>query len=82
VATQRDASEIRAEIEQARDQLAVTVDQLAVRLAPKRLVDDVKTSLKQKAMTPQGKAVLGGAGLLLGVLMIRNLRRSRRAAKA
>ncbi|HEX8094692.1 DUF3618 domain-containing protein [Jatrophihabitans sp.] len=78
MATQRDASEIRSEIEQARDQLAVTVDQLADRLAPKRLVDDVKTSLKQKALTPQGKAVLGGAGLLLSVLMIRNLRRSRR----
>jgi F0F1-type ATP synthase membrane subunit b/b' len=78
VATQRDASEIRRDIEQARDQLAVTVDQLADRLAPKRLVDDVKTTLKQKALTPQGKAVLGGTGLLLGVLMIRNLRRSRR----
>ena len=78
MATQRDASEIRAEIEQARDQLAVAVDQLADRLAPKRLVDDVKTSLKQKALTPQGKAVIGGAGLLLSVLMIRNLRRSRR----
>jgi hypothetical protein len=78
VATQRDASVIRSEIEQARDQLATTVDQLAERLAPKRLVDDVKTTLKEKALTPQGKAVLGGAGLLLSVLMIRNLRRSRR----
>jgi hypothetical protein len=78
VATQRDASDIRAEIEQARDQLAVTVDQLAGRLAPKRLVDDAKMTLKQKAMTPEGKAVLGGAGFLLSVLMIRNLRRSRR----
>jgi F0F1-type ATP synthase membrane subunit b/b' len=78
VATQRDASEIRAEIEQARDQLAITVDQLADRLAPKRLMDDVKTTLKQKALTPQGKAVLGGTGLLLSVMMIRNLRRSRR----
>ena len=78
MATQRDASEIRAEIEQARDQLAVAVDQLADRLAPKRLVEDAKTSLKQKALTPQGKAVIGGTGLLLTVLMIRNLRRSRR----
>jgi hypothetical protein len=78
VATQRDASEIRAEIEQARDQLAVTVDQLADRLAPKRLVDDVKQTLKEKALTPQGKAVISGAGLLLSVLMIRNVRRSRR----
>ena len=78
MATQRDASEIRAEIEQARDQLAITVDQLAERLAPKRIIDDVKTTLKEKAQTPQGKAVLGGAGLLLTVLMIRNLRRSHR----
>jgi uncharacterized protein DUF3618 len=78
VATQREASQIRAEIEQARDQLAVTVDQLADRLAPKRLINDVKTTVKQKALTPQGKAVIGGAGLLLSVLMIRNLRRSRR----
>jgi F0F1-type ATP synthase membrane subunit b/b' len=78
VATQRDASEIRREIEQARDQLAGTVDQLADRLAPKRLVEDAKTTLKEKALTPQGKAVLGGTGLLLGLLLIRNLRRSRR----
>jgi len=78
VATQRDASEIRAEIESARDQLAVTVDQLADRLAPKRLVDDVKTTLKEKALTPQGKAIIGGTALLLSVLMIRNLRHSRR----
>lgn len=78
MATQRDASQIRAEIEQARDQLAVTVDQLAVRLAPKKLVDDAKTTLKQKALTPEGKAVISGAGLLLSVMMIRNLRRSRR----
>jgi Protein of unknown function (DUF3618) len=78
VASQRDASDIRAEIEQARDQLAIAVDQLADRLAPKRLVDDAKTTLKQKAATPQGKAVIGGAGLLLSLLVIRNLRRSRR----
>ena len=58
MATQRDASEIRTEIEQARDQLATTVDQLADRLAPKRLVDDAKTTLKQKADDPAGQ---GGA---------------------
>lgn len=78
MATQRDASDIRTEIEQARDQLAIAVDQLADRLAPSRLVDDAKTTLRQKADTPQGKAVIGGAALLLGLLVIRNLRRSRR----
>lgn len=78
MATQRDASEIRAEIEKARDQLAGTVDQLAVRLAPQRLADDLKSKLKQKATSPAGKAVLAGTGLLLTVLVIRNLRHSRR----
>jgi hypothetical protein len=34
VAVERDVTQIRTEIEQARDQLAVTVDQLADRLAP------------------------------------------------
>jgi F0F1-type ATP synthase membrane subunit b/b' len=78
VATQREAAEIRAEIESARDRLAVSVDQLATRLAPAQLVDNVKTTAKQKAMTPAGKAVLGTAGVLLTLLVIRNLRRSRR----
>lgn len=78
MATQREAAEIRAEIESARDRLAVSVDQLATRLAPAQLVDNVKTTAKQKAMTPAGKAVLGTAGVLLTLLVIRNLRRSRR----
>ncbi len=78
MATQRDARDIRAEIEQARDQLAVTVDQLADRLAPQRLLDDLKATLKEKAATPVGKAVIGGGGLLLSLLVVRNLRRTRR----
>ncbi|MGI8666918.1 MAG: DUF3618 domain-containing protein [Jatrophihabitans sp.] len=79
MATQREAAEIRAEIESARDRLAVTVDQLADRLAPARLVDEAKSTVIQKVTSPAGKAVLGGAGLLLGLLVIRNLRRSRRS---
>lgn len=74
---ERDAAEIRAEIEQARDKLAGSVDQLAERLAPQRLVDEAKTSLKEKATSPVGMAVIGGAGLLLTLLVIRNLRNSR-----
>ena len=82
MATQRDASEIRAEIERARDQLAVSVDQLADRLAPKRLADDIKASLKEKANTPAGKAVLAGAGLLVTLMVVRNLRRTRRSVRS
>jgi F0F1-type ATP synthase membrane subunit b/b' len=75
---EREAAEIRADIEQARNQLASSVDQLTDRLAPQRLVEETKLSIKQKAMSPAGKAVLGGAGVLLTLLVIRNLRRSRR----
>jgi F0F1-type ATP synthase membrane subunit b/b' len=78
VATQREAAEIRAEIESARDRLAVSVDQLADRLAPAQLMDNVKTSAKQKALSPTGKAVLGAAAVLLTLIAIRNLRKSRR----
>jgi len=85
VAAQRDAVEIRAELESARNRLAVSVDQLTERLAPARLVDEAKADLRQrqaelqaKAMTPTGKAIIGGAGLLLTLMVIRNLRRSRR----
>ena len=78
VTTQRDAKEIRAEIEQARDQLAGTVDQLVVRLSPRRLADQAKAALKAKATSPRGKAVLGGGAVLLTLLAIHNVRRSRR----
>lgn len=78
MATQREAAEIRAEIETARDKLAVTVDQLTGRLAPSRLIDETKARVKEKAMSPAGKAVLGGGAALLTLMVIRNLRRSRR----
>ncbi|MGX7679051.1 DUF3618 domain-containing protein [Jatrophihabitans sp. DSM 45814] len=78
MAVERSADEIRAEIEQARDQLAISVDQLAERLAPSRFVDDATNSIKEKLTSPAGKAVIGGAALLLTLLVVRNLRRSRR----
>jgi hypothetical protein len=78
VTAERDAEQIRAEIEQARDQLAETVDQLADRLAPQRLADRAKAAIIEKATSPAGLAVIGGTVLLVTVLAVRNLRRSRR----
>lgn len=74
---EREAAEIRIELDQARDKLATSVDQLADRLAPKRLADEAKANVMAKVSSPVGIAVLGGAGLLLTLLMVRNLRRSR-----
>jgi F0F1-type ATP synthase membrane subunit b/b' len=78
VGTERDANQIRAEIDKARDQLAVTVDQLTDRLAPQRLMDNAKAAVVEKATSPTGKKVLAAGGVLLTLLVIRNLRRSRR----
>jgi hypothetical protein len=68
---------MRAEIEQARDQLAHTVDQLADRLAPQHLANRFKAAVRQRATSPTGKAVIGGAMVLVTLIVIRNLRRSR-----
>lgn len=75
MAGERSADEIQRDIEQARASLAVAVDQLAFRANPKRLADDGKQALLAKAHTPQGQAVLAGAGLLLAVMIIRRFTR-------
>lgn len=73
MAGERSADEIQRDIENARVSLAVAVDQLAYRTNPKRVADNAKQALKEKARTPQGRAVLGGAGLLLAILVIRRV---------
>jgi hypothetical protein len=72
---ERDAEQIQRDIEKARVTLATSVDQIANRTNPKRMAENAKTSLKQKARTPQGKAVIGGAGALVVLLIIRRVRR-------
>jgi hypothetical protein len=71
VAAVRDAHTIR-------DQLAVSVDQLADRLAPARLMSEAKASAKAKVTSPAGIAIAGGVTAVLAVIVVRNLRRSRR----
>jgi proteasome assembly chaperone (PAC2) family protein len=73
VAGERTADEIQRDIEQARASLAVAVDQLAYRTNPKRLADNAKQSLVEKAQTPQGRAVIGTAGLLVAIVIIRKI---------
>lgn len=72
--TERTANQIRAEIDKACDQLAVTVDQLTDRLAPQRLMDNARAAVIEKATSPTGKKVLGASGVLLTLLVIRSRR--------
>jgi hypothetical protein len=78
VAGERSADEIQRDIENARVSLATAIDQLAFRTNPKRLADNVKHALIEKAQSPQGKVVIGGAGALLGILIIRRIVKHRR----
>jgi len=79
VAANRTADDIQRDIEQARASLAVAVDQLAERTSPKRIANQTKQNLTEKAQSPVGKAVIGGAGALVVLLVIRRIRRGRRS---
>jgi hypothetical protein len=72
---ERSADEIQREIERSRVELARTVDQLAYRTNPQRLVEDVKRTLKEKAQSPRGRIVIGTTGALLTVLIVRRIRK-------
>lgn len=75
LAGERSADDIQRDIEKSRAALASAVDQLAYRGNPKRIVEQGKQSLKAKAQSPQGKAVIGVAGGLVALLIIRRIRK-------
>ncbi len=70
---ERSADDIQRDIEKSRAALADAVDQLAYRTNPKRAVDNVKQTLRQKAQSPQGRVVIGVAGGLVVLLIIRRI---------
>ena len=69
----RDADTIQAEIERARDALAVTVDELTLRANPKRLADQGKQALISRLNQPKVKFPLIGVGIVLAALILRKL---------
>jgi predicted O-methyltransferase YrrM len=73
VAGERNADEIQRDIEASRAALAQAVDELAYRTNPKRVVENTRASLKAKAQTPEGKAVIYGAGAIVGILILRKI---------
>jgi hypothetical protein len=71
----RDPDTIKKEIDQARDQLALTVDSLAERANPRRLADDAKAGLVRFVKKPAVAVSLAGVGTVVIVLAIRRIRR-------
>ncbi|MDP9093741.1 MAG: DUF3618 domain-containing protein [Actinomycetota bacterium] len=73
MAGERNPDDIQRDIEQARASLALAVDQLAYRTNPRRVTDNLKQSLMEKARTPRGQAVIAGAGLLVAIMVVRRI---------
>ncbi len=71
----RDPETIRQEIDQARDQLAVTVDTLAERANPQRIANDVKAGVVRFVQKPAVAMSLAGVGVVLVVVVVRKIRR-------
>jgi hypothetical protein len=70
---ERSPDQIQAEIERSRVALAQAVDQLAKRTNPKTKLEQFKHAAREKAQSTQGRIVLGAAGGLVVVLIIRRI---------
>ncbi|MGZ8801366.1 MAG: DUF3618 domain-containing protein [Mycobacterium sp.] len=72
----RDPDTIKQEIDQTRDQLALTVDSLAARANPRRVADDLKAGVVRFVKQPPVAISLAGVAALLIVLTVRRMRQS------
>jgi hypothetical protein len=70
----RDPDTIKRDIDQARDQLASTVDSLAVRANPSRIADDIKAGVVRFVKKPAVAVSLAGIGALVLALVVRRIR--------
>jgi hypothetical protein len=70
----RDPDTIKQEIDQARDQLAVTVDALAERANPERIANDIKAGIIRFVTKPAVAASLAGVGVVVVVVVIRRIK--------
>lgn len=71
----RDPDTIKRDIDQARDQLASTVDSLAERANPQRIANDIKSAVLRLVKKPAVAVSLAGAGAVVAVIVIRRIRR-------
>jgi hypothetical protein len=71
---ERDPEAIKQEIDQAREQLASTVDSLAVRANPRRLADDLKARAIGFVKKPAVLISLAGIAALAAAVAVRRVR--------
>ncbi|MBM4493052.1 DUF3618 domain-containing protein [Rhodococcus hoagii] len=69
----RDTEAIERDIENARNQLAQTLDVRPSARNPKRLVETTKHTVLAKLNEPAVKAALIGAGAVVGLLVLRKI---------
>lgn len=69
----RDPDTIQREIEQARDELANTLDELSVRADPKKLVESGKASVRARLDNPKVRIALIAAGALVAFVVVRKI---------
>ncbi len=70
----RDPEAIKRDIDVARDQLAATVDSLAVRANPRRLADDLKAKAVEFVKKPVVIASLVGISSVVVIVVVRRVR--------
>lgn len=70
----RNPDTIKQDIDQARDQLASTVDSLAERANPRRIADDIKATLVRLVRKPVVAVSLAGVGAVVVVVVVRKIR--------
>lgn len=71
----RDPDTIKQEIDQAREQLAATVDSLAERANPRRLADDLKAKVIEFLNKPIVTVSLTGVGVATVVVIVYRIRK-------
>ena len=71
----RDPDTIKRDIDQARDQLASTVDSLAERANPRKIADDLRAGVVRFVKKPAVAVSLAGVGAVVVVVVFRRIRR-------
>ena len=71
----RDTEAIERDIENARNQLASTLDELSVRASPKNVMAHTKQTVMVKVNQPNVKYALAAVGVVIGALALRKLLR-------